>query len=124
MPRPPCVRAASPYPRKLGSGYAALPQMAGRRDRMLALFPLWRASARRVNSLASRLPGTTRLRFALHGAQRLIAHIQPWLNLLKNIQAYTTAQGENASLEFLADRLTSGTRFNVDPIVKTVIGLK
>ena len=37
---------------------------------MLALFPLWRASARRVNSLASRLPGTTRLRFALHGAQR------------------------------------------------------
>ncbi len=37
---------------------------------MRSLFPLWRASARRVNSLASRLPGTTRFRFALHGAQR------------------------------------------------------
>jgi len=47
-----------------------LPQVAQRRVRMLALFPLWRASARRVNSLASRLPGTTRLRFALHGGQR------------------------------------------------------
>ena len=31
VPRPPCVRAASPHHRKLGAGYAALPQMAGRR---------------------------------------------------------------------------------------------
>ncbi len=31
VPRPPCVRAASPHPRKLGAGYAALPQMALRR---------------------------------------------------------------------------------------------
>jgi Crp-like helix-turn-helix domain len=30
-PRPPCVRAAPPHHRKLGAGYAALPQMA-RRD--------------------------------------------------------------------------------------------
>ena len=44
--------------------------MAGRRVRMRALLPLWRASARRVISLASRLPGTTRLRFALYGGQR------------------------------------------------------
>ena len=28
VPRPPCVRAASPHHRKLGAGYAALPQMA------------------------------------------------------------------------------------------------
>ncbi|MBL3619638.1 MAG: hypothetical protein JMN26_18230, partial [gamma proteobacterium endosymbiont of Lamellibrachia anaximandri] len=32
--------------------------------------PLWR-KARRVSSAASRLPGTTSLRFALHGWQRL-----------------------------------------------------
>ena len=31
VPRPPCVRAASPHHRKLGAGYAALPQMARRR---------------------------------------------------------------------------------------------
>ena len=31
VPRPPCVRAASPHPRKLGASYAALPQMARRR---------------------------------------------------------------------------------------------
>ena len=29
-------------------------------------------SARRVSRVASRLPGTTRLRFALHGGQRLL----------------------------------------------------
>ncbi|VAW79744.1 Probable low-affinity inorganic phosphate transporter, partial [hydrothermal vent metagenome] len=43
----------------------------GRHDRMRSLPPLWRASARRVGSIASWLPGTTRPRFALHGAQRL-----------------------------------------------------
>ncbi|MCU7945971.1 MAG: hypothetical protein KZQ72_04895 [Candidatus Thiodiazotropha sp. (ex Cardiolucina cf. quadrata)] len=36
--------------------------MTGRRVRMLALYPLWR-KARRVYSLASRLPGTNRLGF-------------------------------------------------------------
>ncbi|WP_419624950.1 hypothetical protein, partial [Thiolapillus sp.] len=30
LPRPSCVRAASPHLRKLGAGYAALPQMTGR----------------------------------------------------------------------------------------------
>ncbi len=29
LPRPSCVRAASPHLRKLGAGYAALPQMTG-----------------------------------------------------------------------------------------------
>ena len=47
-----------------------LPPMAGRRVQMRSLFPLWRACARRVNSIASRLPGTNRLRFAFHGGQR------------------------------------------------------
>ncbi|MBL3591161.1 MAG: hypothetical protein JMN24_15420, partial [gamma proteobacterium endosymbiont of Lamellibrachia anaximandri] len=41
----------------------------GRRARMPTLLPLWR-KARRVSSAASRLPGTTSLRFALHGWQR------------------------------------------------------
>jgi predicted pyridoxine 5'-phosphate oxidase superfamily flavin-nucleotide-binding protein len=36
-PRPPCVRAAPPHHRKLGAGYAALPQMA-RRDCSNAYF--------------------------------------------------------------------------------------
>ncbi|MBL3619622.1 MAG: hypothetical protein JMN26_18150, partial [gamma proteobacterium endosymbiont of Lamellibrachia anaximandri] len=36
------------------------------------LLPLWR-KARRVSSAASRLPGTTSLRFALHGWQRMLA---------------------------------------------------
>ena len=31
MPRPPCVRAATPHHRRLGAGSAALPQMAQRR---------------------------------------------------------------------------------------------
>ncbi len=72
VPRPPCVRAASPHHRKLGAGYAGTPSMAGRHDRMRSLPPLWRASARRVGSIASWLPGTTRPRFALHGAQRMV----------------------------------------------------
>ncbi|MBL3590546.1 MAG: hypothetical protein JMN24_12220 [gamma proteobacterium endosymbiont of Lamellibrachia anaximandri] len=38
---------------------------------MPTLLPLWR-KARRVSSAASRLPGTTSLRFALHGWQRLM----------------------------------------------------
>ena len=45
--------------------------MAGRDGRMPTLFSLWRASARQENSAASSLPETTRLRFALLGAQRL-----------------------------------------------------
>ncbi len=38
-PRPPCVRAASPHYRKLGAGYAALPQMAGRRIGCACIWP-------------------------------------------------------------------------------------
>ena len=55
LPRPPCVRAASPHLRKLGAGYAALPQMARRRVRMLALLPLWRY---RTTGKQSRLAAT------------------------------------------------------------------
>ncbi|WP_293885811.1 hypothetical protein [Thiolapillus sp.] len=44
--------------------------MTGRRVRMPTLFSLWR-KARRENSAASRLLGSTSLRFALHGWQRL-----------------------------------------------------
>ncbi|WP_419622242.1 hypothetical protein [Thiolapillus sp.] len=43
--------------------------MTGRRVRRPTLFSLWR-KARRENSAASRLLGTTSLRFALHGWQR------------------------------------------------------
>ncbi|WP_419612724.1 hypothetical protein [Thiolapillus sp.] len=44
--------------------------MTGRRVRRPTLFSLWR-KARRENSAASRLLGSTSLRFALHGWQRL-----------------------------------------------------
>ncbi|WP_419618581.1 hypothetical protein, partial [Thiolapillus sp.] len=44
--------------------------MTGRRVRRPTLFSLWR-KARRENSAASRLLGSTSLRFALHGWQRV-----------------------------------------------------
>jgi len=47
VPQPPCVRATSPHHRKLGAGFAALPQMAGRCVRYLRCIPSG-ASARRV----------------------------------------------------------------------------
>ncbi|MBL3619668.1 MAG: hypothetical protein JMN26_18385 [gamma proteobacterium endosymbiont of Lamellibrachia anaximandri] len=47
---------------------------------MPTLLPLWR-KARRVSSAASRLPGTTSLRFALHGWQRLRQLIQLWTSI-------------------------------------------
>ncbi len=55
------IRCA-PHPRNLGAGCAALPPMARRRVRMRSLLPLWRASAPRLSRIASRLPGSTRLR--------------------------------------------------------------
>ncbi|WP_419596470.1 hypothetical protein, partial [Thiolapillus sp.] len=45
--------------------------MTGRHVRRPTLFSLWR-KARRENSAASRLLGSTSLRFALHGWQRLL----------------------------------------------------
>ncbi|WP_419584886.1 hypothetical protein, partial [Thiolapillus sp.] len=53
--------------------------MTGRRVRRPTLFSLWR-KARRENSAASRLLGTTSLRFALHGWQRmkLLRKCFPW----------------------------------------------
>ncbi|WP_419618546.1 hypothetical protein [Thiolapillus sp.] len=50
--------------------------MTGRRVRRPTLFSLWR-KARRENSAASRLLGSTSLRFALHGWQRLKEPIVP-----------------------------------------------
>ncbi len=47
--------------------------MTGRRVRRPTLFSLWR-KARRENSAASRLLGSTSLRFALHGWQRLYSN--------------------------------------------------
>ena len=61
--------SATPY-FLVGKHSVTAATMAERRVRMRALLPLWRASARRVSSLASRLPRTNRLRFALHGGQR------------------------------------------------------
>ncbi|WP_419584828.1 hypothetical protein [Thiolapillus sp.] len=54
--------------------------MTGRRVRRPTLFSLWR-KARRENSAASRLLGSTSLRFALHGWQRT-----PWLSIHKPVQ--------------------------------------
>ncbi|WP_419608033.1 hypothetical protein [Thiolapillus sp.] len=69
LPRPSCVRAASPHLRKLGAGYAALPQMTGR-DFSYAYFvsPLrYRTPDKQCGLVA---PGTTSLRIAIHGWQR------------------------------------------------------
>ncbi|WP_419589851.1 hypothetical protein, partial [Thiolapillus sp.] len=53
------------------------------------MFSLWR-KARRENSAASRLLGTTSLRFALHGCQRKFAH------LLKLFEKYGDKYGFDA----------------------------
>ncbi|WP_294106402.1 hypothetical protein, partial [Thiolapillus sp.] len=52
--------------------------MTGRRVRRPTLFSLWR-KARRENSAASRLLGTTSLRFALHGWQRALNRLS-WVS--------------------------------------------
>ena len=52
-------------------GYTPVSHMTGRRVRMLPWDPLWRLRHVGYPRVASRLPGTTRLRFALHGGQRL-----------------------------------------------------
>ncbi|WP_419596538.1 hypothetical protein, partial [Thiolapillus sp.] len=52
--------------------------MTGRRVRRPTLFSLWR-KARRENSAASRLLGSTSLRFALHGWQRTRVGVRPLL---------------------------------------------
>ncbi|WP_419626433.1 hypothetical protein, partial [Thiolapillus sp.] len=63
--------------------------MTGRRVRRPTLFSLWR-KARRENSAASRLLGSTSLRFALHGWQRW--RVKPHsLNLLFNVDCSAIA---------------------------------
>ncbi|WP_419622324.1 hypothetical protein, partial [Thiolapillus sp.] len=57
--------------------------MTGRRVRRPTLFSLWR-KARRENSAASRLLGSTSLRFALHGWQRaLFPSCASWLRTFR-----------------------------------------
>ena len=77
VPRPPCVRAASPHPRKLGAGYAALPQMARRRVGCALHMPsagygTFGPFATPAIRTRLRLPGTTRLalRASLAGSGR------------------------------------------------------
>ncbi|WP_419642582.1 IS66 family transposase, partial [Thiolapillus sp.] len=55
--------------------------MTGRRVRRPTLFSLWR-KARRENSAASRLLGSTSLRFALHGWQRS-AQSDKWMWVIR-----------------------------------------
>ena len=74
--------------------------MAGRRVRMLSLFPLWRACARRVNSIASRLPGTNRLRFAFHGGQRVEKQVRDMRHRLwQDAPAFKSLVALNAWLQ-------------------------
>ncbi|WP_419628570.1 hypothetical protein, partial [Thiolapillus sp.] len=53
-----------------------------RRVRMPTLFSLWR-KARRENSAASRLLGSTSLRFALHGWQRWVCGLHAFDGLAR-----------------------------------------
>jgi hypothetical protein len=57
-----------------------------------------------------------RMRLPGNKDRRLIGHSRPWVNLLGLIADYLDSQGKNASLAFLADRLTRETRFH--PIQK------
>jgi hypothetical protein len=53
-----------------------------------------------------------RLRENEKPGRRLMAHKQPWLNLLELIDDYIDSRGGNTSLARLADKLTYGTRFH------------
>ncbi len=64
--------------------------MTGRRVRRPTLFSLWR-KARRENSAASRLLGSTSLRFALHGWQRRPWAV--WFALLRELTFVIDANG-------------------------------
>ena len=67
-PQPPCVRATSPYLRKLGASFVALSQwLDGVSD--VILDPLWR-SARRVSNITYAYWGLPALAFS-SGWQRL-----------------------------------------------------
>ncbi|WP_293689468.1 hypothetical protein, partial [Thiolapillus sp.] len=69
MPQPSWSPSTTQQLRKLVAAPYLAPNDWTRRVRRPTLFSLWR-KARRENSAASRLPGSTSLRFALHGWQR------------------------------------------------------
>ncbi|MBL3617368.1 MAG: peptidoglycan DD-metalloendopeptidase family protein, partial [gamma proteobacterium endosymbiont of Lamellibrachia anaximandri] len=79
--------------------------------RMPTLLPLWR-KARRVSSAASRLPGTTSLRFALHGWQRmsLYGHNQ---SLFKETGEWVEPGEVVALVGSSGGRSTSGVYFGI-----------
>ncbi|MCM8857998.1 MAG: hypothetical protein LC539_20115 [Candidatus Thiodiazotropha sp.] len=68
--------------------------MTGRRVRMLALHPLWR-KARRVYSLASRLPGTNRL-----GFQPSLALSVCMGDVTCSVSAFCSSKAETARVSF------------------------
>ncbi|WP_419620922.1 transposase [Thiolapillus sp.] len=71
--------------------------MTGRRVRRPTLFSLWR-KARRENSAASRLLGSTSLRFALHGWQWL-REVDQRIGLLDRLAACFTDHRNPESIE-------------------------
>ncbi|WP_419596554.1 hypothetical protein, partial [Thiolapillus sp.] len=82
--------------------------MTGRRVRRPTLFSLWR-KARRENSAASRLLGSTSLRFALHGWQR-------WIRCRQGVEFHLSMRRplmENKTVRRTAIRVIGG---NMKPI--------
>ncbi|WP_419626716.1 hypothetical protein [Thiolapillus sp.] len=58
------------------------------------MFSLWR-KARRENSAASRLLGSTSLRFALHGWQRMNSH---WSRQSRHVLLRTSAKAQGTPM--------------------------
>ncbi len=83
-------------------------------------------SARRVSRVASRLPGTTRLRFALHGGQRLRAEVLERDNQLCQPCRRAGRLTVAAEVEHIAPRSLGGaeSQENLQSICKGSAGLK
>ncbi|WP_419582911.1 DUF1254 domain-containing protein, partial [Thiolapillus sp.] len=78
--------------------------MTGRRVRRPTLFSLWR-KARRENSAASRLLGSTSLRFALHGWQRMMELRKDFNNLGSTLPDSSTFFGVKCDRSYLQNAL-------------------
>ena len=63
-------------------------------------------SARRVSRVASRLPGTTRLRFALHGGQRMIDALQEAIWARYDLQLIELLKEERTTTFVVDDDVT------------------